>query len=156
MMRKTLTVVFVAFVAIQFIRPAKPSVEQHNTNLDLFAHRQPPEHVRQIITSACYDCHSNQTHYPWYAQIQPAAWFLQKHIDDGKRALNFSEFGKLSRKRVRKKLESCIDAVSEHQMPLKSYTIIHHDARLTEGQIKDFVAWAEEEIRRSESAVAED
>lgn len=151
MMRKTLIVLFVAFVAVQFIRPPKPAPTQLSLSQDLFAQHPPPEHVKQILTSACYDCHSNQTHYPWYAQIQPAAWFLQKHIEEGKHALNFSEFGKLSPKRARKKLESCIDAVAEHEMPLKSYTLIHHEARLTETQIKDFVAWAEEEIRRSET-----
>lgn len=156
MMRKTLIVLFVAFVAIQFIRPPQSSATQLTLNQDLFAHHAAPEHVKQILTNACYDCHSNQTHYPWYAQIQPAAWFLQKHIQEGKQALNFSEFGKLSAKRARKKLESCIDAVAEREMPLKSYTIIHHEARLTEAQIKDFVAWAEEEIRRSDSALATD
>ena len=156
MMRKTLIVFFVAFVAIQFVRPAKQTAADLNTSQDLFAQHSPPEHVRQTLTNACYDCHSNQTRYPWYAKIQPAAWFLEQHVEEGKHALNFSEFGKLSVKRARKKLENCIDAVSEHEMPLASYTLIHHDARLTETQIKDFVAWAEEEIRRSETALAED
>lgn len=156
MMRKTLIVLFVAFVAIQFVRPTKSSTAQLNPGQDLFAQHPPPEHVRQILTKACYDCHSNQTRYPWYAQIQPAAWYLQRHVEDGKDALNFSEFGKLSNKRARKKLENCIDSVSEGEMPLKSYTMIHHDARLNDAQVKDFVAWAEEEIRRRELALAED
>lgn len=156
MMTKALIVLSVAFVAVQFIRPAPSSNPGLSSSQDVFAHHPPSDQVRQMLVTACYDCHSNQTHYPWYARIQPAAWYLEKHINEGKRALNFSEFGKLSAKRARKKLESCIDAVAEHEMPLKSYTLIHHDARLSEAQIKDFVAWAEQEIRRSESALAED
>ena len=156
MMTKALIFLSAAFVAMQFIRPTNSSEAGVNAGQDLFAHHPPTEPVRQMLITACYDCHSNQTRYPWYSQIQPAAWFLDKHVKEGKRALNFSEFGKLSGKRARQKLENCIDAVSEHEMPLKSYTVVHHDARLTDAQIKEFVAWAEQEIRRSESALAED
>lgn len=154
MTRTLLFLTAAAFAGAQFFRPAKPPTTPIASADDLIARRSPPPQVREILVSACYDCHSNQTRYPWYTEVQPAGWFLAQHVRDGKRALNFSEFERLPAKRMRKKLENCIDAVSEHEMPLKSYTLIHGSARLTEDQRKIFVAWAEEELRRTESSIA--
>lgn len=156
-MKKVLFLLILCFAAMQFVRPAKPNASAIDLSPhDFIVQHTPPPQVREVLTTACYDCHSNKTHYPWYTEIQPAGWFLTQHVRDGKRALNFSEFGKLSSKRARKQLENCIDVISEREMPLKSYTLIHRDARLNEEQIKSFVAWAEEEIRRSEQRLAGD
>jgi hypothetical protein len=102
----------------------------------------PPE-VRQLLIVACYDCHSDTTRYPWYANIQPAAWWLASHVNDGKEHLNFSEFGSYSSKRAARKLQQCIDELDDGTMPLKSYKIVHTDARLTDAQIKTLSDWAE-------------
>ncbi len=129
------------FVAIQFVRPAKNDSPAGPD--DLAAHYAPPPVVRQILETACYDCHSNRTRYPWYAQVQPVGWWLASHVNDGKAQLNFSEFASYTEHRRAKKLLSLSDEVTDRSMPLKSYTWIHRDAKLTAAQIKTLADWAE-------------
>jgi hypothetical protein len=83
------------------------------------------------LQGSCYDCHSNNTSYPWYNRIQPVAWFLQSHITDGKKELNFNEWGMYSNRRKNSKLKSIISQIKDDEMPLSSYTIIHKDAKLS-------------------------
>ncbi|MGC4072461.1 MAG: heme-binding domain-containing protein [Nibricoccus sp.] len=138
-----------AFCLLQFFRPEKNLSSP--TSFDLFAiHPAPPE-VKQLLTVACYDCHSNHTRYPWYAEIQPLGWWLAQHVRDGKQELNFSEFGSLSAKRAKNKLEACIDELEAKNMPLPSYTIAHRDARLSEAQRQTLTAWLEEVLERVEA-----
>jgi hypothetical protein len=99
--------------------------------------------VSRILATACYDCHSDHTRYPWYAEVEPVGWWLASHIHDGKSRLNFSEFGTYSRRQALRKLELISDQVSDHKMPLSSYTLIHRDARLTEAQIREMTDWAD-------------
>jgi hypothetical protein len=136
----------VAFLAIQTIRPARNvSATAPFTGKDELPVLYPPSpEVRQMLATSCYDCHSNQTHYPWYAEIQPVGWWLANHIKDGRRHLNFSEFGTYPRKRQLKKLEEIGDEVRDHAMPLSSYTLVHRDAKLTAAQITALARWAEE------------
>ena len=108
----------------------------------MLCYSAPPE-VRKILETACYDCHSNQTHYPWYAQIQPVGWWLASHINDGKSQLNFSEFASYTEHRRAKKLQSVVDEVTDRSMPLSSYTWIHREAKLTDAQIKLVANWAD-------------
>ncbi|MFM8485102.1 MAG: heme-binding domain-containing protein, partial [Bacteroidota bacterium] len=89
-----------------------------------------PENVMAVLKPACYDCHSNQTRYPWYAGIQPVAWWLAEHVNDGKRHLNFDEFTTRKIAVQNHKLEEIIEMVKEEEMPLGSYTWTHADARL--------------------------
>jgi len=134
-----------AFAAIQLIRPAKndsPIGADHLATL-----YPPPPKVAKILEMACYDCHSNRTRYPWYAQIQPVGWWLASHINGGKGHLNFSEFAAYSEHRRAKKLEAISDEVTGHSMPLKSYTWSHRDAALTEAQIKT-LATGRDRLRR--------
>jgi hypothetical protein len=128
------------FVAIQFFRPVKNLGASPGAS-DLMAKYPPPPAVRKILTTSCYDCHSNSTHYPWYAEIQPVGWWLKSHIEDAKDAVNFSEFADYSTKRAKAKLEDCIDEVTDKSMPLPSYLIIHRDARLTPEQAKQLTDW---------------
>ena len=130
-------------VAIQFVRPAKNLSAAPAGQDDLAVRYPPPPEVRRILETACYDCHSNHTRYPWYAEVQPVGWWLKSHIDDGKRDLNFSEFGAYSTKKQGKKLGAIYDEVIDRKMPLSSYTWIHRDAKLTDAQIKAFCDWAE-------------
>jgi hypothetical protein len=99
--------------------------------------------VEAILQPACYDCHSNLTRYPWYANIQPVASWLAHHVDEGKSELNFSEFTKRRPAVQNHKLEEIIEMVKDGSMPLNSYTWTHHDARLTDAQKQTLVAWAQ-------------
>lgn len=81
---------------------------------------------------SCYDCHSNNTVYPWYSKVQPAAWFLIDHIKEGKEELNFNEWSNYSVRRKKSKLRSIIKQIESGEMPMESYTLIHRDALLSE------------------------
>ncbi len=98
--------------------------------------------AEQIAKKACYDCHSNNTRYPWYSNFQPVAWWLDSHINEGKEELNFSEYGKRTLVKRAKKLRKIAEEVEEGEMPLKSYTWIHKDARLTDQEKKIVIDWA--------------
>lgn len=139
--RKLVLGLGLALIGLQFVRPAKNDSPAGAE--DLAAKYPPPPAVKQLLESACYDCHSNRTHYPWYAEVQPVGWWLAEHIKDGKRQLNFSEFTAYDPHRQAKKLLSISDEVTDRSMPLKSYTWIHRDAKLTEAQIKLLADWAE-------------
>ena len=95
MLKKILKIIFqvliLALIVIQFIRPAKNKSDEVSKN-DISTIYPVPENVLAILKASCYDCHSNNTFYPWYAEIQPVGWWLDNHIKDGKRALTFSEF----------------------------------------------------------------
>jgi Haem-binding domain len=132
----------VALVAIQFVRPARNLGSAGGPN-DLMAKYTVPANVQTVLRQACYDCHSNQTKYPWYANVQPVAWWLANHVEDGKRHLNFSEFGSYSLKRAVNKLEQVSDEVEQRAMPLPSYRWGHPEARLTPEQVKLLMSWSE-------------
>jgi hypothetical protein len=142
MIKKILLGLLVGLVAIQFIRPAR-NVSTGLGPEDISAKHPVPAPVQGLLQRACYDCHSNNTHYPWYAEVQPLGWWLTKHVNDGKRHLDFSAFGTYTPKRAGKKLAEIADEVEHREMPLKSYTWMHPEARLTAAEIKLLVDWVE-------------
>lgn len=131
-----------AFVIIQFFRPAKNKSEGTSKN-DISTLYAVPQDVQDILKKSCNDCHSNNTVYPWYAEIQPVAWWLNSHIEDGKKDLNFSEFATYRIRRQYKKLEEINELVKENEMPLDSYLWIHKDAKLSDQQKLTIANWAE-------------
>ncbi len=139
--KRILIALLIIFIAIQFIRPAKNRSEGISAN-DISTKYPVPDSVQAILKVACYDCHSNNTRYPWYAEIQPVAWWLNNHIKDGKRGLNFSEFTSYRIKKQFHRLDDINKQVKKNEMPLSSYTLIHTDAKLTEGQKLAIAAWA--------------
>lgn len=103
-----------------------------------------PKNIKPIIINGCYDCHSNQTVYPWYSNITPINWWLKDHVDDGKKHLNFSVWGDYELKKKDHKLEEVIEMLEEGEMPLKPYTIIHAEAKFTENQKQQLINWVVE------------
>ena len=101
-----------------------------------------PENVQAILKKACFDCHSNNTVYPWYSHIQPIGFWLNNHINEGKEELNFSEFNSYENKKARKKMEKVISSQEKGWMPLSSYTLIHKDATLTSTEKTIIIDWA--------------
>jgi hypothetical protein len=130
----------VVFVIIQFFRPQKNQSAGVSTN-DITTKYAVPQDVMATLKTACYDCHSNNTRYPWYNNIQPVAWWLANHVKEGKRALNFSEFTAYPIGKQYRKLEEINKEVKEGEMPLESYTIIHKDAVLTTSQKLSIATW---------------
>ena len=140
MVKKILLGLLVLLLAIQFIRQSKNFAPAPSPADIQIRHPLPPE-TRRILETACYDCHSNYTRYPWYAEVQPVSWWLADHIKEGKSHINFSEFDRLTPKRAARKLEQCADEVTDGGMPLTSYKFIHAEARLTDAQRKTLADW---------------
>ena len=131
----------VIFLLSQFIRPAK---NQSNDLTNDVSKKYPvPDSVQAILKVACNDCHSNSTVYPWYAEVQPVAWWLADHVAEGKRELNFSNFTARRVAIQNHKFEEIIEMVKEGEMPLASYTWIHRDAILSEAQKQTLIDWAQ-------------
>jgi len=145
---KWLLILIVAlFVGVQFVRPARtnPAVDQTQT---IHAQLQITPQVAAILDRSCQDCHSNSTRWPWYSNVVPASWFLVDHVDKGREHLNFSEWGKLEKREVDKKLEEMCEEVTDRVMPIDTYTWIHRSARLSDAEIKTLCDWTEAERRR--------
>lgn len=142
-LKKILLLLLIAFVIAQFFGPEKnegdlASVEPFLTETN------PPEDVKLILKSACFDCHSNHTRYPWYSNITPVNYWLADHVDHGKGDFNVSEWEGATLKRKDHKFEELIEMVEAKDMPLPSYTWTHADAKLTDDQIASVVAWAKQ------------
>ena len=140
-------VVVCLFVIAQFKRPARtnPPVDQTQT---LEAHTQMTSQVASVLSRSCNDCHSNNTTWPWYTNVAPVSWFIADHVEDGRRHLNFSEWGEGDERRKRKKLEEICEEVRDGAMPLSSYTPLHPQAKLTPEDIKTLCDWTEAERAR--------
>lgn len=134
MWKKIAIGLFIAFIVIQFFRPEK----NQSGDDTLHMHASFPMSVEEatIFRNACFNCHSNRSHYPWYANIQPVAWWLDSHIKEGKEHLNFSTFAKESLEAKAHTFEEIIEVVKEKEMPLPSYTWLglHPEAKLTDAQ----------------------
>ncbi|THU38136.1 cytochrome C [Niastella caeni] len=138
--RRWLLIFLTLFILIQFIRPARNQSGQV-LQTDITKTFSVPFKVKTVLEVACYDCHSNNTRYPWYANLQPGGWWLAKHVKEGKEELNFSEFGSYSRRRQITKLRSIENSINDGAMPLSSYTLLHQNARLTSDEKALIVAW---------------
>lgn len=136
----TAIIVLVAFVGIQFI-PTTRNQSDTVPSTDFMLVNNVPEPIQNKLQVSCYDCHSNNTQYPWYNKIQPAAWFLEDHIKEGKAELNFSEWDSLSSRRKSSKLRSIIKQIESGEMPLDSYTLIHKDAAFSKAEAEEMINW---------------
>ncbi|MBD2752061.1 heme-binding domain-containing protein [Spirosoma validum] len=141
MLRNVLLTLLGILVFIQFFRPEKNQAEGLSPN-DITTKYAVPANVQGVLKRSCFDCHSNNTTYPWYDNIQPVAWFLANHIKEGKSELNFSEFATYPPKKARHKLEEVGEAVTDGWMPLGSYLWIHQDAKLKPEEAKLIASWA--------------
>ena len=127
-------------IVLQFIQP------QHNNGPELtptdITHVVPvPDDVMAILKTSCYDCHSNHTNYPWYSRITPVNWWLNFHITEGKRELNFSDFANYSYKKKSLMLDETAKEVDKLMMPLPSYLWVHKDAKLDDAHRKLLIDW---------------
>lgn len=142
MLKKIAVFLLVLLIGMQFIRPEKNiSVAASPNNISTVF--PVSDTVRNILEKSCYDCHSNNTQYPWYSKIQPVASWLHDHIEDGKDEINFDEFATYRIGRQYRKLLEIKEQLDEDEMPLGSYTLIHKDAKLTGEQKTVLLNWVE-------------
>jgi uncharacterized membrane protein len=140
-MKKILVIVLTIFFAIQFIRPAKNTTTNDSLKNDISSVYPVPENVRNILKSSCYDCHSSNTYYPWYSNIQPVGLWMQFHVDEGKLELNFDQFASYDKKKQHKKFEEIVDEIKTDNMPLPSYIKMHKEAKLTQEEKNILTGW---------------
>ncbi|HKP69827.1 MAG TPA: heme-binding domain-containing protein [Pyrinomonadaceae bacterium] len=151
MLRKLLkiavVVLLIGFVALQFVRPdfTNPPVAEAET---LTASTNVPPNVDQILRRSCYDCHSNETKYPWYSKVSPFNWFLADHISDGRREVNMSIWNTYPKDKKVRKLDDICEQVEKAEMPLPSYLWIHWDAALKKEEGQAICEWAKGESQR--------
>ena len=100
-----------------------------------------PEDVKQLIKTSCADCHSNKTVYPWYSEIAPVSWYLAQHVNEGKEHLNFSEWAAYNNNQKSHIINDLKEVLEDHEMPLKSYLIIHKDAEMTQNNYEALLNW---------------
>jgi hypothetical protein len=131
-------------IILQFFQP-EPNNAPTDPELDMLKVLAAPQPKADLIRKACYDCHSNQTVYPWYSKVSPISLYLNKHIMKGKEGLNCSEFGLLDKADKIGALADFCDVLDAGTMPLQSYTLIHKDARLTQEERDALCVWTEEE-----------
>ncbi len=146
MVRKILIGLGVLLLVIQFIHPDKN--DSNDLTYDINTKYLIPASVKDVFKVACSDCHTNNTVYPWYSKIQPVAWWLSYHVNDGKKHLNLSSFTNQPLRFQNHKFEEIIEMVEEHEMPLPSYTNfgLHPEAQLTDDQRKAIINWAKEQM----------
>lgn len=147
MLKKIGYVLLAAVVIIQFIQPSKNKSEGTSPN-HINTKFAMNDNVAIVLKTACYDCHSNNTSYPWYSMIQPVGWWLQNHIKEGKGELNFDEFATYSAKKQKHKLEEIGEAVTDGWMPLDSYKWIHKEAVLTPQQKAAVKKWVDQSLEQ--------
>ncbi|RYE35902.1 MAG: hypothetical protein EOP48_30025 [Sphingobacteriales bacterium] len=141
-MKKIGLIALVPLIGIQVIQPARNTSGQVPSSKDITIITSPDPEVKALLKTACYDCHSNNTNYPWYATIQPMGWLLSSHISNGKAELNFDEFGNYPGRRQQSKLKSIASQVEKDEMPLGSYSLMHKEARLNREQKTMIINWA--------------
>ncbi|WP_299669770.1 heme-binding domain-containing protein [uncultured Polaribacter sp.] len=139
-LKKILVFLLVVFVIAQFFGPEKNDGDLATVSA-FMEETKPPEDVKKILETTCFDCHSNKTTYPWYNAITPVNYWLEEHIKDGKKHLNFSNWSAYSLKKKEHKMDELYEEVEKGEMPLNSYTWTHADANLTQEQITAIVSW---------------
>ena len=131
-------------VVIQFIQPER-NIYEGSPEHDMLSTLSVPDPVADLLKNSCYDCHSANTRYPWYSKISPVSWYLNRHIEQGKEALNFSEFAQLKKRKKIGALSSLCEVLESGSMPLPGFLIIHRNAVLDEEEITSICDWSESE-----------
>src|SRR6185436_5204343 len=140
--KKIATGIILILLVIQFIRIDKtnPPLKEEK---DLISGLNPPPGITHILKTSCYDCHSNETAYPWYTNVAPVSWWIKNHINNGREELNFSEWINYTSRKKDHKLEECVEMVEGNEMPLYSYTLLHRNAILNGDQRHALAVWFE-------------
>ncbi|MBX2931270.1 MAG: heme-binding domain-containing protein [Chitinophagaceae bacterium] len=141
MAKKIFYSILAIFAILQLFQPDR-NISSENLKSDLANYYDIPNNVESLLNSTCYDCHSNNTDYPWFINIQPIGWYMQSKINKGKSKLNFSEFGLLSTQDATEKLDEIQEVMNKNTMPLHSYKWYNKDADITIEQRDAIAQWA--------------
>lgn len=137
MLKRILLILLLLFAVAQFIRPDR-SVPPLDPATDLLVMTNAPADIATAVRGACYDCHSYETDYPWYASITPVNWWLQDHINEGCEVLNFSRWDRYAGSEA---AAEAGEEMLEKEMPPQNYTWMHGHARLDQATLKKVADW---------------
>ncbi|RPD98693.1 cytochrome C [Aureibaculum marinum] len=140
MLKKIVIGLLFVFIAIQFYRPEK-NTSTETPDTDFLVVYGTDAKIASTIKASCYDCHSNNTTYPWYSEVAPVSWWISNHVTYGKKHLDFSIWNTYSEKKKDHKLEETIEMIEKKEMPLESYLPMHPEAKLTEVQQQELIAF---------------
>jgi hypothetical protein len=142
-----LVIIVAVFVLAQLYRPTmtNPPVDPGRT---IQVHAQVPPQVDSILRRSCYDCHSNETRYPWYSKMAPSSWLLSSDINEGRQNVNFSNWAAYDPARAAKKLGGIAKEVQGGDMPPWYYLPLHPPAKLSAADKQTVVSWAKSEQAR--------
>ncbi|HYC85858.1 MAG TPA: heme-binding domain-containing protein [Chryseosolibacter sp.] len=132
--------IVILILVIQVIQPTKNRAEGLGDN-DISKVLDVPDALHKTIVHKCYDCHSNNTRYPWYFNVQPIGWWLAAHVHEGKEHLNFSEWRNYSSKDAAHQLEEIEEVTEDGSMPLQEYVLLHPDSKLSEEDKNAILSW---------------
>lgn len=135
----TFYVLAAIFVLIQLKQPDR-------TNPSEIADSTIPAEVKTILKAKCYDCHSNESHWPWYSYVAPVSWWVADHVHEGRREVNYSKWDTYDEDRQESKIEETFDEMLDGLMPLESYLVTHRDAKVTEEDIDLIDMWLAGEL----------
>jgi Haem-binding domain len=155
-MKKLLKWVFMlcvtVFALLQFTNPARTNPPVKN---DFIAAVKPPPEITATLRGACYDCHSDETRWPWYSHVAPVSWLVAGDVNHGRRHLNLSEWPDENPMRAARKIEDMSDELGYQEMPPEKYALMHAAARLTAGQRSALTNWLNAEAAQLKSVAAE-
>jgi hypothetical protein len=132
--RRTLFVLILVFIAIQFIPVTR-------SNPAVTAPFDQPSEVLEIVSRSCFDCHSNETVWPWYSYVAPVSWLVAHDVNEGREHLNFSEWHSYMEEDIPVIKKEIWEEIEEGEMPLGIYLILHSDAKLSEADITVLHDW---------------
>jgi hypothetical protein len=112
------------------------------TNPPVTGEIEAPEEVMAILHRSCFDCHSNETKWPWYSYVAPVSWLVAKDVRDGRGHINFSEWADYNSKQKEHKQEECGEMVAIGEMPLWFYVPLHLDSEMIPKDIEIILAWS--------------
>jgi len=130
----------IGFIVIQFFRIDK-SVPEYSKSNDFVAIENPDKNISSILTNACYDCHSYETNYPWYAEVAPFSWWIGEHVEEGRKHFNFSLWGDYDAGKKDHKLEECISEIEKNKMPDANYVRMHSAAKISDEDKNNLLAY---------------
>ncbi|WP_293892329.1 heme-binding domain-containing protein [Flavobacterium sp.] len=139
--KKIAIIGFIIFLLMQCYQPARNIGYEQYFSANFTEMYKVPKNIETTLRASCYDCHSDNTNYPWYSYVQPIRFFMDGHINEGRKELNFNEFGNYSNRKQRSKLVSISKQIKSDEMPLSSYTLIHRNAILTVNQKEEIINW---------------
>ena len=149
---KIIVIVLIAgFVVIQFFRPDRTTTEVYGDD-HITKNINVPDNVHKILKRSCFDCHSDHTTWPWYTNIAPASWLVAKDVRGGRKKMNFSQWAKIPEAKREARLESICDEITNDEMPLKEYLLLHGDAKLSQQEKDILCSWAEAELKKLEDS----